>query len=671
MRRPATRSLALTGLVIALASTLGCGSEPIPEEEFVVAPNAPAPVPESRCQDRNPLRNAYFGDLHVHTTLSSDAWMFDVRVTPSEAYGYAFGEPAHLPPNDASGRGTREVRIDRPLDFAAVTDHAEFLGEGLICIDEDAPGYDSGFCDMFRAGEGRSPRLVAQIMSPITWRNDALCGEDGARCRRSAENAWATIQRAAAEWNDRSAACGRTTFVAYEYSSFRLGSNLHRNVIFRNEVVPNLPISYFDAPREWKLWELLRDGCKQGGSGCDVLAIPHNSNISNGRMFAVDYPGADDEREQAARAALRIELEPVVEVMQHKGDSECRNGVPGVLDSQDELCEFEKFENMAFRSITGDEDPGECYDGRFADSVPHLGPNCVSRLSYVRYALIEGLKEEARIGVNPFKFGLSASTDTHNGLAGGVEERSYPGHLGRGDDAAYKRASWTKEYAGNASNNPGGLIGVWAEENDRGAIFDAIRRKEVFGTSGPRIEPRFFGAWSLPEGLCDDARGLERADVAGTPMGSDLGALPAGGGAPVFMATALADPGTPSAPGNDLQRLQIIKGTVDAEGNPLQRIYEVAGNPDNGADVDRTTCEPRGRGARQLCAVWQDPDFDAAQPAVYYVRAVENPSCRYDAWQCLELEGDGRPADCDSSDHAKVIQERAWTSPIWYTPPER
>jgi len=647
---------------------MACGSEPFPEAAYHVRTETPGPVAETPCASRNPDRNAYFGDLHVHTSLSSDAWMFDVRLMPDDAYRYAFGLPVQLPPNDSQGRGTRQVQIDRPLDFAAVTDHAEFLGETQLCQAPGAVGYGSSFCEDFRAGEGRSPRLAMQIMIPFPWREDPVCGGDGERCREAARGAWQQVIDAAQAWNDTSEACERTTFVAYEYSSHRLGSNLHRNVIFRNEVVPALPVSYLEAQREWQLWDLLERGCIQTESGCDALAIPHNSNISNGRMFSLAYPGAEDVPAQAARAAQRMRIEPVVEMMQHKGDSECRNGVPGVLDSEDELCEFERFEDKAMARFSEPGDFDTCSEWRFADWTPHLGPDCISRLSYVRYALTEGLKEEARIGVNPFKFGLSASTDTHNALAGGVEERSYPGHLGKADQTARMRVSADPEIAGNVANNPGGLIGVWAEENDRGALFEAIRRKEVFGTSGPRIRPRFFGGWELPADLCEQVDWVARADAFGVPMGGDLAARPAGSPSPSFLVAALADPGTSSAAGNDLQRIQVVKGWVDDAGNSRQAVYDVAGTPDNGASVDPLTCRPRGQGHRQLCAVWRDPGFDPAHRAVYYARVVENPSCRYSAWQCLELLGDDRPADCDDPEIPKVIQERAWTSPIWYAP---
>ncbi len=662
------RGRSATYAALAAALLLACGDPPLPEEHYMVAPDAERPVPEAACLDRNPLRNAYWGDLHVHTAVSSDAWMYEVRLGPDDAYRYAFGEPVHLYPNDSEGNPTREVRIDRPLDFAAVTDHAEFMGEIKLCNEPDAPGYDGDFCQMFRRGEGRAPQLVMQIMSPITWRADDVCGADNMRCAAASKAMWQRNIEAAERWNDRSEACERTTFVAYEYSSFRMGQNLHRNVVFKNEVVPRQPISYLDAHREWELWDLLDRGCRQSGKGCDALAIPHNSNISNGRMFAVDYPGAGSREEQAARARLRIEIEPIIEIFQHKGDSECRNDLPGVLDSVDELCDFERFENNALSRISGSDEIDECYDGPFVDSLPRLGPSCLSPLSYVRNALTEGLAEEERIGVNPFKFGISASTDTHNALAGGVEERSFPGHLGEGDETATQRTDYDGDIPGNANNNPGGLIGVWAEENDRAALFEAMQRKEVFGTSGPRIVPRFFGGYDLPEGLCGETDAVARADALGVPMGGDLPARGGGARAPSFFASALADAGTEAFPGNPLQRLQIVKGWVDDDGNRRSQVYEVAGDPNNEASVDTATCETSGPGFDQLCAVWTDPDFDPNKRAVYYMRAVENPSCRYNAWQCIGLAGKDRPADCDDPARKRVIHERAWSSPIWYTP---
>ena len=643
-----------------------CGDDPPDPSDFRVSASA-IETEREPCAHRDPRRMALFGDLHVHTALSTDAWNYDLEVRPAGAYAYAFGESILLPPKDAAGRGTRSVRIDRPLDFAAVTDHAEFLGEQRVCTDPDSGAFATEKCREIRdATAPTDSPLGFKIMLPFSSREQEICGADGARCRAAAEEGWAEIIAAAERWNDTSAACSRTAFIAYEYSSHRLGSNLHRNVVFRGSVVPDRPVSYMDVQREWHLWELLHENCNASGTGCQAIAIPHNSNISNGRMFSVDYPGADSEQQQAARATLRMALEPIVEIMQHKGDSECRRGVAGVLGTDDPLCDFEKFENSNFRRF-GEEGPGDCYDGPLADLVPHLGPDCLSRRSYVRYALAEGLAEEERIGVNPFKFGLMASTDTHNAMAGGVEERTWPGHLGIADGAPERRlATEADVQMGNFSNGPGGLIGVWAEENSRAAIFDAMRRKEVFGTSGPRIQPRFYAGWALPAGLCDAADVLTSAERGGVPMGADLPPR-SGEGAPAFVVWATRDPGTPSAPGGLLERLQVVKSWMDGEGVVHEEVVDVAGG-DRSASVDPTTCAPQGAGHEALCGVWRDPNFDPERRAVYYARVVENPSCRYSTWQCLELPEGDRPAGCSDPLMGFVQRERAWTSPIWYTP---
>jgi hypothetical protein len=651
--------------IVLFVALLACGEGAPNPAAFRVPPQS-ADTPRAPCIDRDPRRVALFGDLHVHTALSSDAWSYDLEVRPHGAYGYAFGEAILLPPNDAAGNGTREVRIDRPLDFAAVTDHAEFLGEQLLCTRPDSGVYDTDVCEEIRASTSPldSP-LAFKIMHPFPSRDEEVCGAQGERCAQATGEGWRETIEAAEAWNDTTSACRRTTFIGYEYSSHRLGSNLHRNVIFRNRIVPSRPISYLDVQREWELWQLLHETCNASGTGCDALAIPHNSNISNGRMFAIDYPGAGSIAEQAARAKLRAGLEPVVEIMQHKGDSECRRGLPSILGAEDELCDFEKFEDMAF-ARRGDGDPGECWDGPLADWVPHLGPDCLSHRSYARYALVEGLAEAQRIGVNPFKFGLMASTDTHNATPGSVEERSWPGHVGIADAEIARRLDTTPGVMGNVANGPGGLIGVWAEENSRESIFRSIRRREVFGTSGPRIQPRFFGGWDYPADLCERPDWLARSDDGGVPMGADLPPRKHDG-APVFTVFAARDPGTSSAPGGLLQRIQIIKGWVDDEGGLHQEVIDVAGS-DNGASVDRETCMPRGGGARQLCGVWTDPGFDPGRRAVYYARVVENPSCRYSAWQCLGLPPGDRPDGCDSPFMPEIQQERAWTSPIWYTP---
>ena len=532
-----SRLIRMLGLVSMLAAGPGCEGKPADPRDFALA-RAGSTAEREPCADQTPRRRALFGDLHVHTTLSSDAWNYDLEVRPSDSYGYAFGQSILLPPKDDAGFGTREIRIDRPLDFAAVTDHSEFLGELALCRDPSSEVHASELCVELRASTTPTDNPHSfTIMNPWPSREAEVCGEDGERCVRAMRSAWQEILEAAERWNDTSSQCSRTTFIGWEYSDHRLGSNLHRNVIFKSNLVPTRPISYLDANREWKLWKLLEDVCLEGEPGCDVLAIPHNSNISNGRMFPIDYAEANGRAAETQRAKLRARLEPVVEIMQHKGDSECRVEMPGILGGADELCGFEKFEDAIWDPK---DPPGRCGD-LLDDWRVRLGPSCLSHRSYVRYALTEGLSEERRIGVNPFKLGIIGSTDTHNGMAGGVEERSWPGHLGIADADPNRRLSEEPGLMGNMANGPGGLAGVWAEENSREAIFDALRRREVFGTSGPRIEPRLFAAADLPEDLCMRPDRLEVADRDGVPMGADL-ALEVGAGAPVFACLLYTSP---------------------------------------------------------------------------------------------------------------------------------
>ena len=657
----AGRSACGLWLCAVVAVVAACTAEPRPAD-YAARDLGSGAVP-APCEASYPLRQAWFGDLHVHTALSSDAWMFGVRATPDDAYRYAFGDALRLAPYDGDEAPGRVVRLARPLDFAALTDHAEFLGEAALCTEADSPSYRSEFCASWRGTFGRSEALMRRIFSPFPSRDADTCGADDALCQRAAASAWRDTVRAAETWNDTSPACQRATLVAYEYSSHRLGSNLHRNVIFRSAVVVPRPISYLEAPREWTLWSVLKHACLDVDR-CDVLAIPHNANISNGRMFALDYPGAWSKRAQRERATLRARLEPVVEIMQHKGDSECRNGLADVLGDDDPACDFEKFEDLSFEG----EDPGACYGGPLADYVPHLGPDCLQPMSYVRYALIAGLGEGERLGVNPFQMGIIAATDTHNGTGGAVDERRYAGHLGLGDASVAQRLAMDGVLPGNPHNNPGGLTGVWATENSRAAIFDALRRREVFGTSGPRIAPRLFGAWRFTDALCGRIDGLALADAQGVPMGAELPAAGSDATAPVFRASAVADPGAPGEPARLLERLQIVKGWLDDDGRMHQRVIDVAGDFVGRAGVDER-CAPQGPGHAALCAVWQDPDFDRDRRAVYYLRVLENPQCRHTRWQCLSLPEDQRPPTCTDGSFPDTIQERAWTSPIWYTSP--
>jgi hypothetical protein len=439
-------------------------------------------------------------------------------------------------------------------------------------------------------------------------------------------------------------------------------SKVHRNVIFRNEHVPESPVSARFVPDAIGLWKTLAAECVDAGTGCDVLTIPHNPNLSNGRVFAVDYGGATSIEMQREVAQLRESMEPLVEMFQIKGDSECRNGLAGVLGGPDELCSFEKYRKPFAGSV---EDCGEGVGGGAL-----LGRGCFTRRDFARYAIARGLTEEERLGVNPFKVGFIGSTDIHEGLPGDTEEWIRDG---------VQRPQRTNSFG---ADNPGGLAAVWAEENTRESIFAALRRRETFATSGPRMRLRLFGGWDLPDDLCSAPDLAARGYASGVPMGSDLAprpsispqhsmspqrSAPPHEAGPTFVASALADPGSFDHPGGLLQRLQIIKVTSDEAGNAVQRIVDIAGGT-NDAFVEEATCEPRGAGAASLCATWSDPDFDPNERAAYYARVVENPSCRAYRRACLKLEGGARPAACDDESIRRYAQERAWSSPIWYTP---
>lgn len=611
---------------------------------------------ESRepCALRSPARRALFGDLHVHTSLSFDAYAFDVRVTPEQAYQFARGQQIGLPPLDEQGNGIRKIRLSRPLDFAAVTDHAEFLGEVQACITPGAAGYGSRLCERYRAGGNNAVVNLGFILSTDEKKRfEEVCPPDGTGCAELLFGTWNRLQHAAQTAYDRSENCAFTSFVAYEYSGSPGLSTMHRNVIFRNDRVP-LPISHYEETTPEGLWRALDETCRKARTGCEVLAIPHNPNESNGKMFKVEYPEGTDEQEQRRLAKLRQSYEPLLEIYQHKGDSECRNGLSAVLGTPDEQCGFEK---------TLRKDVVDCLDGVGSGGTARTG--CVSRRDFARFALLEGLGEQLRLGVNPFLLGFIASTDTHNGSPGAVDENKFVGHRGLDDDTPAKQLSGGGLTIGGMEFSPGGLVGVWAEENSRTAIFDALARRETFGTSGPRIAVRFFGGFGLPPDLCNDPMLVEKGYAQGVPMGGTFARKNKETTAPRFVVQAMRDPGVAGQPGSLLQVVQIVKGTISGAGKVAQ-VFDVAGRRDNGASVDLQTCEQKGVGQETLCGTWVDPDFDPNQPSYYYVRVLENPSCRWSTRLCNALAE--RPSSCSDPQAPRLIQERAWASPIYYLP---
>ena len=627
------------------------------------------PAPWQRTEVRQPCaafdiyRQPFFGDTHVHTAYSSDAVFAGTVEDPRGAYRFAQGQTIGLPPYDALGAPTRTAQLRRPLDFTAVTDHAEQFGEIQICLTPGYPGYDSTDCVAARNQLATPPPALPNLLPPPAVISFLLgygvltppqrfpwCGAGDADCLAEASLVWQDEQAAAEEFYDRTAACAFTTFVAYEWSGQPGGNNLHRNVIFRNAVVPAMPTSYMEQSTPQGLWNTLHTDCLDTTSGCDVLAIPHNPNVSGGLMFAP--VGANNVPLTATDAAFRSSMEPLVEMNQHKGDSECRPGVGGATD---EVCGFEK-------------------NNRLQLFNPISNPNqTFPPLNYVRNALKEGLVQEQLLGVNPFKLGMIGSTDTHNATPGATEERDFGanGHLGLRDHAnpAFMLARVTPA---GIEGNPGGLAVVWAEENSRDALFSAMRRREVYATSGNRPILRFFGG--RESGLrCGTPDFVAQGYRGGVPMGGDLGRVN-GSRSPRFGVLAFKDPGTPSSPGAQLQRIQIVKGWVDAGGQSHEKVIDVAGSADDAGSVDTATCTPNGVGADSLCAVWSDPEFDAAERAFYYARVLEVSTCRWSTYLCnaqgIDCSGSVPSGyeECCNAAVPKTIQERAWSSPIWYHP---
>ena len=646
--------------LIAAILFCACGDDEPPAEDageidvVDVQPDVVEDVepPDGACDHWDAMRQPFFGDLHVHTALSLDASLQGTRLMPADAYRFARGEALGIQPYDEDGVGQRSVQLARPLDFAAVTDHAEFLGLITACNDPDAVAYESDDCVQYRENpDGAFIALNAlTAASQEGVRHPSGCGEDGVDCEEPAAAAWALTIGAAEDANDTSAECGFTALIGYEWTANPGTENLHRNVIFRSEVVPDRAFSYMTEPYAEELWAALRAECLDAGSGCDALTIPHNSNLSNGRMFDSAQLPMDE-----VYAAERREMEPLFEIFQHKGDSECWIGVL----AEDERCGFEK---MPYNSL----------------ATANLGiPVETNPVDFVRAAMGLGLQLSQSLGVNPFEYGFIASTDTHIAAPGLVSESGFPGHGGAGQG---HRDEMPVGLPDAIAFNPGGLAGVWAEENSRASIFDALRRRETYGTSGPRITVRFFGGAGLSQQMCEDPNLVRTGYADGVPMG---GVLAAAGGAPTFVVSALADPGAPAVgaaaadPSTPLQQIEIVKGWV--EGNePRFEVFAVAGDPTAGTDpgVDPTTCAPMDAGSASLCGTWTDPDFDPEVPAYYYARVVEIPTCRWSTHQCAaagvdcddpDTVGDGFEGCCDAA-YERFIQERAWTSPIWHRP---
>ena len=592
----------------------------------------------------NPLRDAYFGELHIHTAYSLDAYIFGNALNdPFSAYRFAKGETVKLPTGV-------EKKIVAPLDFVAVTDHAEALGEYEICTNPKMKGYGTEVCKGIRANEMKIFQEVFAGVSKVpAKRLVEICGEDGKTCVEAVSNPWSRIQEAAAENYEP----GKfTSFIAFEYSAGAPeggGGMMHRNVIFRTDKVPETVFSAFEGkPEDLLRW--LETNCTDD---CQVLTIPHNPNFYWGRLYW--GKNSDGSEWSQDMVELRERMDRLVEVMQVKGNSECQAGIM----TSDEACNFE----MVFQKCSGD------------NSV-----SCTNEYGLVRNGLKLGLRHKENLGVNPFKQGIIGSTDNHNGTPSDTTESDFEGHYANNDATPKVRLGMelnpTAQAMGLSAEddptkryNPGGIAGVWAESNTREGIWDALHRKETFGTSGTRTKIRLFAGFDFPADMHSKDNWVAMGYESGVPQGGDLSKA-ADGKAPTLMVWAQRDPN--SAP---LARLQIIKGWRTADDKLEEMTYDVACSdgatpdpkshqcPDNGASVNLEDCSiSSDKGDAQLAATWTDPDFDPAEHAFYYARVLENPVCRWSMYDAKKA-GVEHPEDLP-----KTIRERAWSSPIWYTP---
>ena len=599
-------------------------------------------LPFSLAAADDQARHAYFGDTHLHTSFSPDAGMAGTKVGPNDAYRFVLGETV------TSSTG-QEATISKPLDFVVIADHAENLGLADAIASAD-PGllsdpFGKQLYDLVMADKGIDAfNALVQKM--------AKGAEAKIKSESMLRNAWTKIMELADHYNDPGEF---TAFIGYEWTSQPSGNNLHRVVVFRGDkasVEPVLPFSLFDSESVEDLWDYL--AAYEKDTGGQVLAIPHNGNLSSGMMFAPQYQ-TDGKPIDKAYAENRSRWEPIVEVTQSKGTSEAHP----FLSPDDEFADFEIVDTTNLGGTAQ----------RTTDMIQY---------EYARSALKMGLEFEGDLGANPFKFGMVGSTDSHAGLPATREDNWW----GKAPFLEPSPNRW-KDVLIRSSLDPAldltalqlaasGLAGVWAVDNTREAIWDAMARREVFGTTGTRLQVRVFGGYDFGS---DDLEALDLAAkgyASGVPMGGDLSAAPEGN-SPGFLVEAMRDPN-----GANLDRIQIVKGWLDSNGVSQEAVYDVVwSNPEtrtldaegNLASVGSTVDEKEATysnaiGAGSLRGYWQDPTFDQGQSAFYYVRVMEIPTPRWLAYDRKNYDlYDEMPEDVRYSS-----QERAYSSPIWYSP---
>jgi hypothetical protein len=610
--------------------------------------------------DRDYPENVYWGDTHVHTYLSADAYGLGTRTTPDEAYRFAKGETIRATGGD-------DVTIRRPLDFLMVADHAANLGvlPALVGGDQRLLSSEKGQeLAKVRADLSARPALRdvlrAKTLDEYNAGSAALgkVGGDYGIDEEFKREAWQNVVTVAERHNNP----GKfTTFAGYEYSP----AGLHRNVLFAGgptETLKTRLFSKFDSGNPEDLWAFLE--AYRETTGSDVISIPHNSNVSRGNMFmSVTYEGKPISPDYAR---IRSSIEPLMEVTQIKGDSETHP----LNSPDDEFADHEPWKVPLRWTV-----PAEAawrINRAFKSAMDSRSEEEITRGSYARSALQTGLDIEAKVGVNPYKFGMIGSTDAHTGIAS-VDEDNFWGKMGNVEPSRYRAAT-------QAFYSSSGYAAVWAQENTREAIFAAMKRREVYATTGPRISLRFFAGWNF---TADHAQQPDIAQVGyslGVPMGGDLiQSEETKNKAPTFLMRATKDPD-----GANLDRVQIIKGWRDGNGELQEKVYDVAfsanGNSDNGKSEDRnlgnngvlpslgSTVNLNDAsylntiGSPELSTTWSDPDFNGSEPAVYYVRVLQIPTPRWTVYDAKFYQQEL------PQDSPLVIEERAYSSPIWYTP---
>jgi len=590
---------------------------------------------KTRTSGFNPSKNAYFGDLHIHTSWSFDAFIYNTRTNPDDAYHFGKGKKIKFSARDS-------VQLERPLDFMAVTDHAEYMGVLKKMIDPSHPFFNLPVAKEVRDPDPRiSLTAFAEIGISIS-RNQPFKELNQEDIRRTT---WQEIVKVA---NKHYEPGKFTTFPAYEWTSSpgdtikyldgkqaTFARNLHRNVFFKSDNVPDLPFSSFNSQNPEDLWDWMDI---QRTKGIELLAMPHNGNMSDGFMYSTNQYNGSPMTLQYAQQRMRNE--PINEVVQVKGQSMSHP----ILAPNDEFADFELFAYT------------------FSVTVP---PPSKPKGSYIREAYQNGLGIEQKIGENPFKFGVIGSSDGHNS-AGPLEEDNYFGKFGSRDGTPETRLNTDpNSFLSSRYMSAAGMAGVWAEENTREAIFEALERKETFATSGPRMKMRFFVDYDMPATILETTDWVATAYKSGVPMGGDF-KINKDKKAPSFLIWAVKD-----AEGANLDRIQVIKAWVDAEGKTHEKIFDavwagdrkIAANgklPAIGSSVNvKEATYDNSIGAVSLQTVWRDPDFDADQLAMYYLRVLEIPTPRWSTYDAKVL-GIDIPDDLNAT-----IQERAWSSPIW------